>query len=580
MRTATLKSNCKWVLNKTNDEYVSYLSSAMSVSRPFAQVLINRGIKRPAQFNSFINPSLSEIADPFKLTGIQKAVFRLKLARQNREKVLICGDYDADGLTATAVMLLGLRQFGLEVDYFIPNRLKHGYGMPVDAVSIARNSATNLIITVDCGITSFDALQYASKMSIDVIITDHHEPAFKTDQSGQQIPDLPEAYTIINPKVSHDDGFEHLSGAGIAFLLVLALFDTNDDEIVHLLDLTAIGTLADVVPLVGTNRIILKHGLELIKKGSRLGIKALKKSASVKDEQIKSLTLSYILIPRINAAGRIDDANDVVRLLVTDDESEAYRIATWLNSLNAKRQEMEEKILDDALTQAESYKSEKILVLASEHWHPGVIGIVASKVSERFNRPTIILSIDGDLAKGSGRSIASFNLHEGLSRCRHLLTRFGGHKLAAGLALRASNINQFRQLLMSIADEQITEDDLTELLTIDASVGIADITMGFIKELELLEPFGYGNEEPLLGAKALEVVSAKVVGNNHLRMQLRQNKKLIDTIGFNFGDFLQSFDATKPIDTAFYPQVQGYNGSRQLRLNIKAIRQNGSSFTL
>lgn len=575
----------RWLVNKTNPEYVKYISRIASVSPTFAQVLINRGIKSPDQLYAFLIPSIDKLSDPFELPDIKIAIDRIMEAKRNNEIVLVCGDYDADGVTATAIMVEGLKKIGIKVSYFIPNRITHGYGFGGAGIEKAKEIGAKLIITVDCGITSFDAVSAANSMGIDVIITDHHEPARQSSLNHQTSSVsnkflLPDALAIINPKLLNSSLTTHklslLSGAGVAFMIMHALFG-NIDDVYEFFDLAAIGTGADVVPVIEDNRIILKEGIKLIQSGSRIGIKALKDISGIRSAYFKTSFLYYILNPRINAAGRISDANDVVRLLTTQSEAEAEELAKWLNNLNSRRQEIELAVYNEAKAMLNKLDSHCAIVLAKEGWHPGVIGIVASRIAEEYYRPAFIFSIENGIAKGSARSIPPFDIHYGLMQCDKILNRFGGHKQAAGLSLSSNDIEQFRSMISDVIRNTISEDDIIPVLNIDAAVNLHDINIELLNEIEKLEPFGYGNDNPLFGTRGLEVIQPRVVGNNHLKMLLRQNRRSIDSIGFDFGGLLSIVENNKTIDAVFLPAVNEWNDERHIQLNLKAIRPSFSS---
>lgn len=576
---------CKWVVNRTNPEYVSYISRLASVSPSFAQVLINRGLKTSEQLSSFLNPDLSRLSDPFEMPGTRAATDRIREAVKRGERVLIHGDYDADGITATAIMVEGLSGLGLDVRYFIPHRINHGYGFGAAGIEKAKEVEAKLIITVDCGITSFEAVSAANSLGIDVIITDHHEPLrVQSSEFGVQSKEdaefsLPEALAIINPKLLNSstpqlhNSLTDLSGAGVAFKLIQALLDNNIDNVRQLLDLAALGTGADVVPVVGDNRVILSEGLKLVHSGERPGLRALKEAAGIRPDFFKTSFLYYTLIPRINAAGRIADANDVVRLLTTKSAEEAGTLAKWLNGLNFKRQEIEELVYRDALNMLEQTGDDHAaVVIAGEGWHPGVVGIVASKIAEKYYKPAFVFSIANGEAKGSARSIPPFDIYRGLTQCKDILRRFGGHKQAAGLSIGADDIDRFRDMISNIVRDSLSEDDSAPVLNLDATVNISDINIEMVEELARLEPFGYGNEEPLFGARGLEVIQPRIVGKNHLKMHLRQKGRRVDSIGFDFGGFLGTLEDSALIDAAFSPKINEWDGGRFLQLNLKAIR--------
>ena len=571
-------SNCKWLLSRTNREYVDYVSKLTGFSIPLAQTMINRGIKTAGQLDSFLNPRLTMLADPFDLPGMAKAVRRIADAVQSGERIFIHGDYDADGVTATAIVMDALKKLGSEPRYHIPARA-FGYGLGSEGIKKAKESKASLIITVDCGITSFEAVSAANSIGIDVIVTDHHEPVRDTtsaNPAGRFV--LPDAFTVVNPKLEQGPSpSADLSGAGVAFKLAQALLGNSLDNVLELIDLAALGTAADVVPVVGDNRIILKEGLKLIQSGVRPGIKALKEVAGIKPGSMRATALHFMLIPRINAAGRIADANDVVKLLLTDSDDEAMRLAEWLNGLNVRRQEIGESVFSEAMDMLQASgrgpEGTGAIVVCKEGWHRGVLGIVAAKMTEIFYRPSFILSVEAGVARGSARSIPSFDIYHGLSRCNELLRTFGGHKQAAGLSLSSGDIDSFRDMISRLVLETVAEDDLVPVLRIDAPLKLSDVTADFIREITCLEPFGYGNEEPVFGAKRLEIVQSRIVGNNHLKMYLKQNGKGIDSIGFDLGGMLDEVGPGAMVDAAFVPMMNEWDGGRNLQLNLKSVRE-------
>ncbi len=613
----------KWLVNRTNPEYVKYLSKSASISPVLAQIFINRGMKTPEEISYFLNPHISQISDPFDIQGMSVAVDRIMAASIKGEKVLVHGDYDVDGLSATAIVLKALKILGIDCHYFIPNRMEHGYGFNLSSVKNAKQTGAALIITVDCGITSFEAAARCKKEGIDVIITDHHEPIRSQNENptlppfakgglaSLKIPSpsggegqgggesldteflLPDALAVINPKISNlKSQVSDLSGAGVAFKLAQALCSASEqwavpahrhyqqtptlctDTINCLLALAALGTMADVVPLTGENRLIVKEGMKLIENGAGPGLNALKKVSGIEKRMLKPGLLSFTIIPRINAAGRISDSNNVVKLLLTDSEDEAIDISLWLDKLNSERQRIEEEVYQEALCKLNSKGAGPVIVLSSEGWHQGVIGIVASRLAEAFYRPAFVISIEGHIARGSARSIPSFNICKALAGCREFLVRFGGHKQAAGLELETRAITSFEECINKIGEEILTGKDFISSLEIDADVDFSDINFNLAKELEMLEPFGFGNSEPLLGAKRLEVLYPKIVKNNHLKMKLRQKNQSIDAIGFDMAAFFDRLNSTgsTAVDAVFTPSINEWEGSRYLQLNLKALR--------
>jgi len=581
----------RWLVNRTNPEYVKYLSKAASISPVLAQIFINRGIKTSGEITSFLNPHVSQLSDPFDIEGMKKAVDRIITAMRNGERILVHGDYDADGLSATAIMLLALKMLGADCHSFIPNRMEHGYGFTPPSVREAKQKGVALIVTVDCGITSFEAASLCRKEGIDVIITDHHEPvrnlpsSVRSKESGEEPPHtlhftshdflLPDALALINPKISSPGSpVSNLSGAGIAFKVAHALAMAHEPRFpVHdLFDLAALGTMADVVPLTGENRLIVREGLRLIESGVRPGLQALKKVSGIDGKGIKTGLLLFTLIPRINAAGRLSDSGKVLDLLLADSGKEAADIAVWLDGINSERQQIEEKVYQEAVSLLGHREIDPVIVLSSEGWHKGVIGIVASRIAEEFYRPTVILSTEGPISRGSARSIPPFDLYQALSDCKKFLKGFGGHKQAAGLELESRNISFFAECMNTLANEMLTGEDLIPLLEIDADVALTDITFDLTREFEMLEPFGFGNPAPLLGCKGLEVLHARIVKDHHLKMKLGQKNQSIDAIGFSMASHFDKLGTANIVDAVFIPTVNEWEGLKCLQLNLKALR--------
>jgi single-stranded-DNA-specific exonuclease len=583
----------RWLINKTNPEYVKYLSAAASVSPVFAQVLINRGLKTPQSVSDFLHPSISDLSDPFELPSMKQAVERLKYALHAGQKVLIHGDYDTDGLTATAIMVQVLRGAGLEVDYFIPNRSLHGYGFHLTAVDLARKIGAKLILTVDCGITAFEAASYAAACGIDVIITDHHEPLLEqssefrvqSSKSGEKenLPSapfvfrVPDAIAVVNPKLGADPKLSDLSGAGIALKYAQAFareeaVRLSEDDVLPLFDLAALGTLADVVPLTGENRIILREGLKLINSGARPGIRALKEVSGLAGGEMRAGRLAFTLVPRINAAGRMADARDVVQLLLSTDDGEAQRLSFWLDSLNRERQQTEAEVYQMAIEKLGKAGVAPAIVLAGEGWHQGVLGIVASKIAGEFCRPAFILSVENGIAKGSARSIPAFDICRGLAEAGDCLLSFGGHAQAAGMILKAEDLPAFEQAMKGIVQHRLDASAFQPVLEIDANVCLTEVTHGLVREFGMLEPFGCGNPEPLIGSKALEIVSPRTVGGKHLKLKLRKGALALDAIGFDMGGLMEGLRESGVVDVLYTPSINDWNGGRYLQLVLKALR--------
>lgn len=550
----------EWVVVKTNQEYLQYIAKAFNITLPTAQVLLSRGLKDIDEIYSFLSPHIDNI-DPFEISGIYEATKIINEAIKSEIKILINGDYDADGLTSTAILYDILNKKGANVFYHIPHRIQHGYGLGIKSIEEAKRIGAELIITVDCGIRDFEAVDYANKEGIGVIITDHHEP-FRLN--GEVL--VPKALAIINPKIDGKPFYNYLAGVGIAFMLALAL---NREEALQYLDLVTLGTYADMVPLTYANRTIIKNGWGMIDSPIRTSIKLLKNIAGVNSNSLRGFHLSFYLIPRINAPGRIDHAADVVRFLISEDESELDSLSKWLNQINSLRQKTEEKIMSEVEEKLQNeFNNEPVIVLWGD-WHPGVVGTVASKLIDKFNRPAFVFSLQGDKAKGSARSPAGVDLQEFLNRCKDLLIRFGGHKQAAGMTLLRGNLYALKEKLCFIAQEIIKDDK--NVLFLDAAVNLNEVTGKVVEEISLLEPFGEGNREPLFGAKELTVLNLRKVGNNHLKMFLRQSGNTVSAIGFDMAG-IQILEGSL-IDAAFLPIINEWEGGKTLQLQLKALRK-------
>ena len=555
-----------WLVNKTNQEFLAYLSNKVSISTVLAQVLVNRGMKDAGSIKDFLYPSLKKIHDPFLMPDIRAAVDRLRSAIERDETVLVHGDYDADGITSTALLVSTLDKLGLKTCYHIPNRITEGYGLSMKGIQKASACNAALIITADCGISSEAEVAAAASLGMDVIVTDHHVPPER----------LPSAAAVVDPhRLDSVYPFKHLAGVGVTFKLVQALVQDmgrDDINLEDLLDLVALGTIADSVPLVDENRIFVTYGLKRINdRLARTGIRALKGSAGVNGGS-RAGSLSFSLIPRINAAGRLDDAGEVVELFLTEDEAKAETIALVLEEQNRNRQKIEADVLKAALEMIDPNSLEQAIVLSSPDWHPGVVGIVASRLVEMFNRPVFLFSVKDSVAKGSARSIAPFHLYRAISECSELLLGYGGHRQAAGLRLNPENLPAFRDRINKIVKDNLTPADMVPVLEIDAAVIFSDLNLNLVNELALLEPYGDSNRQPVLGAKDIEIVNQKIVGNNHLKMLLRQENLSMDTIGFSMGKQLDHLGKASSLDIAFVLGVNEWNGSRNLQLQLRGIR--------
>lgn len=561
----------KWVVKTVTETKVEDISQVIGVSNITARILVARGIDTVDDCKHFLAPALSAMLDPYLLKGMQAAVDRLLLARKNGETVCIYGDYDVDGISGTALLVSFLRRVGLTCTYFIPNRFDDGYGLNEEALQQIINSHATLIMSVDCGITAVNEANYCKQAGVDLIILDHHLP--------RDI--IPEATAVVNPQQPDCVyPFKMLAGVGVAFNLLVALrsrmrqdglFAAGDEpDLRDWLDLVALGTIADVVPLTGQNRIYACFGLQKLESSGRVGVAALKKVAGVKGA-VSCGQVGFRLAPRLNAAGRMESAVPGVDLLLNGNVSECAIIADELDAANAERQSVEKAILDQAISMVDSgaYPDCKSIVLASRDWHQGVIGIVASRLVERYHRPTILLAIDEQGgAKGSGRSIPGFHLLEVLTACSTHLERFGGHRYAAGVGLKTECIDAFASAFEAAARQTLGDSELVPLLDIDADVRPEEINLLLANELQRLEPFGAGNPEPTLMMTAVTVVDRRIVGDGHLKLRISAEGQMFNAIAFR-----QAECSTEGLlDIAFFPECNIWDSKTTLQLRIKAIR--------
>jgi single-stranded-DNA-specific exonuclease len=535
----------KWNMLGPNPDVVGKLSRKLNCHPITAAVLVNRNILTASDAHDFLSISLKNIRPPFSLKDMNAAVNRIYAAITGNEKILIFGDYDVDGITATVILLNFLRYVGADVTYYIPHRVNEGYGIQPRHISqYASPNKIDLIVTADCGSGSHQAAEAASKFGIDMIITDHHNIS----------ENIPPALAVVNPK-RHDcpAGLQYLAGVGVAFFLLICLrthlrdrgfwHDRPEPNLKNYCDLVALGTVADMVPLIEENRILCKTGLALMGAGRRPGLAALLKASSIHDDSLDAETIAFRLAPRLNAAGRMDHAARAVDLLATEDIEFAGKSAQRLNLLNQNRQELEKRTLADIQTYLETNSSllrQRSLVLSREGWHAGLLGIVAARIVERYHRPVVLITTKDGMGMGSGRSLAELNLYDALAGCKPYLENFGGHSMAAGLKIREENISDFQNAFESFIQRQSQPEDLIPTLQIDYELDFSAISDELIDELESLMPYGTGNPEPLFMAANVMVVSSKIVGKKHRRMVLRQssapNAPLLQAIHFNAAD--------------------------------------------
>lgn len=511
-------------------------------STNFAKLLAQRGLKSEAEVLDFIKPKYEALSDPFDLPDMQQAVDVILAVVKTGEKIAIYGDYDVDGITATAVLADFFRKIGVETVNYIPSRVDEGYGLNTDALKQLAKEGVKLVITVDCGSTSIDVIKDANELGLSVVVTDHH---VLKEEKGKIV--LPPSAAVVNPKrLPTSSPLYELAGVAVAFYLVRALMTNFKENYAlgqekWLLDLVALGTICDVVPLTGENRILAKYGLSVLSKTKRIGLVTLAKIAEVSLEFVDSYKVGFLLGPRLNAAGRIEHAKAALSLILTDDKDEAEKLAVALDELNKYRQELTEKIVTEAREMIEKDgKKQKIYLLSSKHWPAGVVGIVASRLAEEYGRPMLIMEEVGDELKGSARSIKSFNIIEALTEAGELFTNFGGHAFAAGFKLDKDKFILLNEKLIAIAGKKITEEDLQPEINVDLTIDNKDIDQKFIEELTLLEPYGRENGKPLFLIQKAKIAEARLVGTPavHLKLKIQQGATPLAGIAFGYGEKL------------------------------------------
>ena len=566
----------RWEIRSQDPRVEEKLAAALQIRLLAARLLVNRGITTIEAAREFLAPSLQRLYDPFLMRGMAEAVERLVRGICDQEAIVIYGDYDVDGITATAVLSWFFRDLGVSVPYYLPHRMREGYGLNAEAVRKLADQGTRLLITVDCGITGHDEVQLARRLGMDVIVTDHH----------QVPPTLPDAVAVLNPHQS-ECGYpaKELAGVGVAFKLVMALrgrlrqeprWADKTPNLRRHLDLVALGTIADIAPLLGENRILVKHGLQELTRSQKLGVQTLKRVARIADQDIGPRQVGFTLAPRLNAAGRLAAARAGVELLLSEDVMQAEKLALYLDSVNRERQEVQTHIYAEAKAILEAdggIDNRWAIVLASERWHPGVVGIVASKLVEEYGRPTVLIGLEGDTGKGSGRSIAAFHLYNALVACQEFLAGFGGHEHAAGIRIQRQQVPLFEAAFNRVARECLTDADCMPLLPIDAEVQLPEIDDTLLEFIARLEPFGEANPQPVLLARGVEVVGVPtLVGRErqHLRLTLRQSGMILPAIGFAMGKQLTQAK-TGVLDIVFSPQRHVWNGRQEHQLVLRDL---------
>ena len=580
----------KWLIRSTSKD-IRTLAKNSGISEVVAKILVNRGLDNEIDIKKFMRANIEDLYDPFLMKDMEKATGLIKLAIENKKKIVVYGDYDADGVTSTVIMYKALKHCGAQVEYYVPDREHEGYGVNSDRIRKLNEEGFEVILTCDNGIAAFEQVKLAKELGMTVIITDHHELSFEEDGTGVRTFKIPTADAIINPKQKECQyPFKHLCGAGIAFKFVQALYKKigiNKECAEEFIEIAGIGTICDVVDLIDENRIIAKNALGMLTNTKNLGLKCLKEILSINEKEIKSYHVGFQIGPCINATGRLESAALSVELLICEEENRAKELAKILFELNKKRQEMTTENVEEVieLIQHSTFKNDKVLVIYKDNIHESIAGIVAGRVREAFNVPTIILTKGKENPKGSARSIDEYNLFEELIKCEELLEKFGGHPMAAGLSIKEGNIEKLRQKLNFIC--KLTDEDIKPKVRIDERMPLSKINYEIIEELELLEPFGKGNPSPLLAEKNVSVLRIDILGKNantlKIKCMMPGGNKTIDGICFNrveefiemlkdrYGEEHISY-LTNPrgmkLDLIFSPQINEYNGNKSIQLKI------------
>lgn len=558
--------NKKWQIFEPDKNKIEEIKSKYKVNQLLATILANRNILKEEDIRLFLNPTRNDFYNPFLITDMDIAVNRIIKAIENKENITIYGDYDVDGITSITVLKSFLNDIGVETNTYIPNRLIEGYGLNKEAIDKISKKGCNLMITVDCGISAIEEIEYANSLGIETIITDHHE-------AGNEIP---KAIAVIdNKRKDSKYPFRELAGVGVVFKLIQAIGITlklKEESYLKYLDIVCIGTISDIVPLVDENRVIAKLGLLLVAQTKNIGLRSIINSSGY--NKIDSNTISFGVAPRINACGRMGKAEEALELFLSKDKNEVNELTNKLNEHNRKRQETEKAIFENALEKikAEHLDENKAIIVDGENWHHGVIGIVSSKITEMYFKPSILLSFEEDgIGKGSGRSIPGFDLHEALMKCSDTIEKFGGHSMAVGITVKKDNLEKFKKEFEQIAT-QSKIDEIIPIINIDAKVDLSDIDKEMVESLKQLEPFGEANKMPVFAFKNLKIDSIRALSEGkHLKLTLKDNNYIINAIGFNIGYLANEYRIGDKIDVAGVLEINTFNGVDNLQINIKDI---------
>ena len=558
--------NKKWQIYDIDENKIEEISKKYNINKLLATILVNRNIINEKDINKFLKPTRNDFHDPFLILDMEKAVERIIQAINKQENVTIYGDYDVDGITSITVLKSYLQDRGLEVNTYIPNRLNEGYGLNNNAIDKIAKSGCKLMITVDCGISAIDEINYATSLGIETIVTDHHEP-------GE---DIPKALAVIdNKRKDSTYPFRELAGVGVVFKLIQAIsikLDLPEEEYLKYLDIVCIGTISDIVPLVDENRVITKLGLMLVKQTRNVGLRAILQVSGY--NKIDSNTISFGVAPRINACGRMGVAEEALNLFLSKNINQVNELARKLNEHNRVRQETEKDIFENAKKQIEEKHLDEnnTIVVAGENWHHGVIGIVSSKITDMYFKPSILLSFEEDgIGKGSGRSIPGFDLHDALMKCNDCIEKFGGHSMAIGITIKRENFEKLKNKLEEIAiEEHINE--IVPVIKIDAKINLAEVNKDMVESLKELEPFGEGNKMPVFAFKNLKIDSIRALSEGkHLKLTLKDNNVIVNAIGFNMGSLAEDYRIGDKIDVVGTLEINSFNGMDSIQINMKDI---------
>ena len=559
--------NRKWEFYNQDENLVQKIAKEHNISELLSAILVNRNITDKKDIDVFLNPTRKDFHNPYLMPDMEQAVDRILMAIDKKEKVIIYGDYDVDGITSITVIKKFLNERGLDVGYYIPNRLDEGYGLNKEAVEKIANEGYTLIITVDCGISGIEEIKYAYEKGMEVIVTDHHEP----------LEELPKCVAVIDCKRKDNKyPFKNLAGCGVVFKLIQAIsqkLNLDEKEYLKYLDIVCVGTISDIVPLVDENRVIAKLGLKLVEQTRNPGLKALLVASGYKE--VNSNTVSFGIAPRINACGRMGKEEEALKLFLTENIVEAGNITDKLNKYNRERQEIEKRIFEEALSKIEKQHLDQnnVIVVGSENWHHGVIGIVASKITELYFKPSILICFEGNEGKGSGRSIPGFDLHEALCESSEYLEKYGGHEMAVGLSLKKENFQKFADKFEEIAKKAHTEE-IESVINIDEEITLKDVNIETVESLKALEPFGEANKLPVFIYKNLKIDSIRALSEGkHLKLTLKDGNTIINGIGFNMGRYAEEFRISDKIDVLGVLEINSFNGRDTIQINMRDIRK-------